>query len=49
MDQFLPDGNRHNDSDAYVAVSFYTGEISGLKQNLNRFYTGHSLQKILIS
>lgn len=22
MDQFLPDGNQHNDSDAYVAVSF---------------------------
>lgn len=39
MDQFLPDGNQHNDSDAYVAVSSYTGEITGLKQNLNNFYT----------
>lgn len=31
MDQFLPDGNSHSHSDADVAVSSSTGDISGLK------------------
>lgn len=41
MNQFVIDGNHHNDSNAYVAVSSYTGEISGLQQDLNDFYTQH--------